>query len=207
MNNNLFENSKTDAELVLQYASKINGLEIHFDYISEEEENNLLSNIDKNNWLTDLTRRVQHYGYKYDYKASRIDPSFFIGEIPSWINNISERLKSEKLIDFNPDQAIINEYIENQGIAAHIDCKPCFNDTIVSLSLSGSCVMDFIKDKNSDNPTKVSLLIPPRTLIIMKGESRYNWHHAIPSRKKDVFNSTVYNRSKRVSVTLRKVIV
>ncbi len=101
MNNNLFENSKSDAELVLQYASKINGLEIYFDFISEEQEQWLLSNIDQNNWLGDLARRVQHYGYKYDYKAKRIDPSFYIGEVPSWMNDLFQRLKSEKLINFN----------------------------------------------------------------------------------------------------------
>lgn len=207
MNNNLFENSKTDLELVLKQASKINGLEIYFDYISVDEESILLSNIDQEIWLRDLARRVQHYGYKYDYKISRIDPSLFIGKIPAWINLLSERLQAKKLIDFTPDQAIVNEYIENQGIAAHIDCKPCFDDTIISLSLSGSCIMDFIKDKNSNTPTKISLLIPPRTLIIMKGESRYNWYHGIPSRKKDVFNGNVYNRSRRVSITLRKVIL
>jgi alkylated DNA repair dioxygenase AlkB len=207
METNLFSNVNQDLKLNLDLVQQINGLELHYEFITQEEEQELLSSLDNNTWLSDLSRRVQHYGYKYDYRASRIDPSFFIGKIPSWINLVSEQLLEKKLIDFTPDQAIINEYIENQGIAAHIDCKPCFDDTIVSLSLSGNCVMDFIKDKNSDNPTKVSLLIPPRTLIIMKGESRYNWHHAIPSRKKDVFNGTIYNRSRRVSITLRKVIL
>jgi hypothetical protein len=47
-------------------------------FISEKEENELVEIIDSQPWLDDLKRRVQHYGYKYDYKARRIDTSMEI---------------------------------------------------------------------------------------------------------------------------------
>lgn len=205
--NNLFENSSTNDEFIMQQASKINGLKIYFDYISKDYENELVEMIDKNTWLSDLSRRVQHYGYKYDYKARRIDSSLFLGKIPSWLEVLSKELFNAGVIGFIPDQIIVNEYVDNQGIALHIDCEPCFEDCIVSLSLGGSCVMDFIKNKNSQSTTKISLLIPSRTLLVMKDESRYNWYHGIPSRKKDIFNGITYPRARRVSITFRKVIL
>lgn len=150
---------------------------------------------------------MQHYGYKYDYKARRIDQSFFIGEISNWMKFLCERLKVQNIIDFVPDQAIINEYIDDQGIAAHIDCEPCFGDTIISISLGGQCIMNFQREVTTKEQDKIPLLIPPRTLIIMKEESRFKWYHGIPSRKSDKFNGEVHKRQRRVSITFRKVII
>jgi len=203
----LFGYIKTDNEVTQENAKQISGLNVHFDFISKEEEKQLLLNIDKNEWLSDLKRRVQHFGYKYDYKARRIDKSFFIGEIPNWMNFLCDRLQEKQLISFKPDQAIINEYIDDQGIAAHIDCEPCFGDTIISISLSGGCVMNFQRDVNTKEQDKIPLLIPPRTLIVMTKESRFNWYHGIPPRKMDKFNEQVHKRQRRVSITFRKVII
>jgi alkylated DNA repair dioxygenase AlkB len=57
----------------------IDGLIYIPDFISVEKEKSLLSNIDKQPWLNDLKRRVQHYGYKYDYRARNIDKSLSLG--------------------------------------------------------------------------------------------------------------------------------
>jgi len=38
-------------------------------YVSTEEQHDLLQAIDAAPWLEDLRRRVQHYGFRYDYKA------------------------------------------------------------------------------------------------------------------------------------------
>lgn len=207
MMQDLFGYNKSDKEVTLENAQKINGLKIFFDFINKEEEIALLNNIDKSNWLTDLKRRVQHYGYKYDYKARRIEQSFFIGEIPTWMRFLSDRLQQQKIIDFVPDQAIINEYLEDQGIAAHIDCEPCFGDTIISISLGGQCVMNFQKEQTDIEQDKIPLLITPHTLIVMTGESRFNWYHGIVGRKSDKFNGQIQKRKRRVSITFRKVIV
>lgn len=201
----LFNNSrKTNKEMSIDLALSIHGLELFFEFITLEEEKQLLKNIDDNIWLNDLSRRVQHYGYKYDYRARKIDNSFYLGELPQWLNEIALKLYRYKLIDFLPDQAIINEYEPGQGIASHIDCEPCFGDTIISLSLGSTCVMNFSKEVNSLDKTPI--LLEPRSLVIMKKESRYNWYHGIPARKSDKFNDSVIKRQRRVSITFRKVI-
>ena len=47
--------------------SSIPGLQYIPDYISASQEKYLIDIIDSQDWLTDISRRVQHYGYKYDY--------------------------------------------------------------------------------------------------------------------------------------------
>ena len=61
--------------------SSIPGLTIIEDFISEEEEKNLLKYINKQAWLNSLSRRVQHYGYEYDYKSPQLKPALPIPEI------------------------------------------------------------------------------------------------------------------------------
>lgn len=203
----LFGFTKTDREQTLINSGKIKDLELKFDFISEDEERGLLKHIDDSVWLRDLKRRVQHYGYKYDYRSRKIDHSFYLGKIPQWMSFLSQRLIDKGIIQFLPDQAIVNDYVENQGIAPHIDCEPCFGDVIISISLNGSCVMNFQREANTKSEDKIPLFIPPRTLIAMKGESRYKWYHGIPNRKSDKFNGKVHLRTRRVSVTFRKIIL
>lgn len=197
----LFRN--TDKSISLEAREDIQGLEVYQEFINHSEEKDLLNKIDNSLWMNDLSRRVQHYGYKYDYRARKINHSFYLGALPDWLSLLAERILSQKLIDFIPDQAIINEYVSGQGIAPHIDCEPCFGDTIISLSLGSTCIMNFEKKPNSSN--KIELFIEPRTLIIMKNESRFNYYHGIPNRKSDKFNGNVHKRGRRVSITFRKV--
>ncbi len=202
----LFGNTnKTNRECSIEILDKIQGLELYFDFISKEEEKELLLQIDNSIWLNDLTRRVQHYGYKYDYRARKINHSFFIGELPIWLKKLAQKIIDKQLIDFMPDQAIINEYESGQGISTHIDCEPCFGDTIISLSLGSTCIMNFEKEPNSKN--KFELLVEPKSLMIMKEESRYGFYHGISNRKSDKYNNETIKRNRRVSITFRKVII
>ena len=54
---------------------------------------------------------------------------------------------------------------------------------------------------------KHPLLLEAGSAVVLQGESRYDWQHAIASRKTDVFNNQTYPRQKRVSLTFRKVIL
>ena len=207
MQNDLFGWTKTDSTVTIENAKGIDGLELYFSFISPEEENMLIKIIDEHHWMQDLKRRVQHYGYKYDYRSRSIDQSYFLGGIPDWMNFIIERLKEKEIISFDPDQAIINEYIDDQGISPHIDCEPCFGDTIISLSLLGTCVMNFQERSNTKEEDKIPLFLERKSLIVMKGGSRYIWFHGIPPRKSDKFNGNIHQRGRRISITFRKVVL
>jgi alkylated DNA repair dioxygenase AlkB len=183
---------------------QISGLTYLPNYISNQEESELIALIDAQPWLTDLKRRVQHYGYKYDYKARRINLSMKVGDLPDWLSNIAKRLYEEGFFKEMPDQVIINEYEPGQGIAPHIDCEPCFEDTIVSLSLASGVTMDFIHPIQNE---KTAIYLEPRSIIVLKGESRYDWQHSISARKSDTYKGKNIKRSRRVSLTFRKVIL
>ncbi len=165
------------------------------DFITRDEENALIASIDKQPWLNDLKRRVQHYGYKYDYKARAVTDDAYLGPLPEWIDLVAQKLP------FKPDQAIVNEYLPGQGISAHVDCVPCFSDTIASLSLGSGAVMQF-----TNGQEKHDLYLEPRSLIILSGPVRYEWTHAIPARKSDVVDGFKIERIRRISLTFRTVI-
>jgi alkylated DNA repair dioxygenase AlkB len=174
------------------------------DFLSSDEHDFLWNEINKSSWLSDIKRRVQHYGWKYDYKARRIDESMFLNNMPDWASKLSHRLHALGHIRDLPDQLIVNEYLPGQGIANHVDCKPCFSDTVISISLGSNCVMDFI---NLDTKEKIAIVLYPRSLVVIKGDSRYKWSHGISSRKVDLIEGRPFERTKRISLTFRKVII
>lgn len=183
----------------------IKGLYYVHDFISDSEHKEIWEAINKEKWLDDLKRRVQHYGYKYDYKKRSLDYSMYIGSIPTWTNFIAERIVEKGYMRKLPDQVIVNEYLSGQGIADHIDCEPCFEDTIISLSLGSPCVMDF-KNKE-DKKYKHEVLLEPKSLVVITDEARYKWTHGIPSREKDNWFGKIIYRKTRISLTFRKVIL
>lgn len=120
-------------------------------YLSKAEEQELLYWINANPWLEDLARRVQHYGWKYNYKARKIDSSMWLGELPKPLLSLAKRIYQDGLVAHLPDQVIINEYQPGQGIADHIDCETCFDDDIVTISLNADYIMEFTQAEKTKN--------------------------------------------------------
>jgi alkylated DNA repair dioxygenase AlkB len=172
-------------------------------YVNEEAEAQLLAAIDAQPWLADLKRRVQHYGYRYDYKARKVDPAMYLGPLPGWSQTIVNRLAADGYMAV-ADQLIVNEYQPGQGIAAHVDCVPCFGPVVCSLTLGSSCVMELtaVRDKQ-----KELLLLDRASLLVLAGAARYDWRHAIPGRQSDKVGEKVISRGRRVSLTFRTVLV
>lgn len=183
-------------------APKIQGLVYISDFISEQEEKHLIANVDKADWDNSLKRRVQHYGYKYDYTSRRVEHDAYLGALPPFLAEIGQRLCTQNLFPKIPDQCIFNEYIPGQGISDHIDCIPCFDEAIASLSLGGGAIMQF---KHRDQKEEVYL--EPRSLIILSNDARYQWSHGIPARKSDNVNGIKLPRTRRISLTFRNVIL
>lgn len=181
----------------------IAGLEVRDVYLTSDEQAALLKVIDAQIWMTDLKRRVQHYGWVYNYKKRSLDPSMYLGRLPSWAEEVALRLHEDGYISGVPDQLIVNEYLPGQGIRAHVDCVPCFGDTILSISLGSPCVMDFtrLKDKR-----RVPVPLTSGSLVVMKAEARYAWTHGIAPRMSDTVEEVTFKRGRRVSLTFRKVI-
>ncbi|MFP3562878.1 alpha-ketoglutarate-dependent dioxygenase AlkB [Paraburkholderia sp. SIMBA_030] len=168
------------------------------DFISGEQELALLAEVDRGTWLTDLSRRVQHYGWKYDYKARMVESSGYLGPLPGWAADLAERLLRHGVVGELPDQVIVNEYVASQGIAKHIDCPGCFRGAVVTISLGESWGMLF---RSPDGVQKVERVLQRRSAVVLDGEVREEWTHEIPKRKKE---GTAL-RGRRISLTFRKV--
>jgi alkylated DNA repair dioxygenase AlkB len=184
---------------------EISGLKLIRNYVSESEAAALLSEIDSHEsaWLHELSRRVQHYGFKYDYRARALTESDRIGPIPDWIGKLGARMTEDGLFGRYPDQVIINEYLPGQGIAAHADRETCFGSVVSSLSLGSDVIMEFTQANSGE---RLSLLLPKLSLLVMTGEARYLWKHAIPQRTKDRVAGRTIHRQRRVSLTFRTVL-
>ena len=51
----------------------IPGLTLFKDFITKDEEIKLINFLDNNKWKTGIKRRVQHYGYEFDYNNRTIN--------------------------------------------------------------------------------------------------------------------------------------
>jgi alkylated DNA repair dioxygenase AlkB len=184
--------------------TRIKGLNYLPNFVTPEQETRLLEAIDAHPWMDTLKRRVQHYGYIYDYRKRTIEKEMYLGGLPEWGQTLAEQFHREGCAPWVADQVIVNEYVPGQGIAAHIDCEPCFEDTVLSLTLGSGCIMDFTRVSDSHH---VPLLLERCSLLVMSDESRYDWKHGIAARKSDVWQGKMLERGRRVSLTFRKVIL
>jgi len=60
---------------------------------------------------------------------------------------------------------------------------------------------------HTETREKMPLLLEPRSLVILSGDARYRWQHAIPHRKTDRYNGQIFSRGRRLSLTFRKMII
>jgi alkylated DNA repair dioxygenase AlkB len=183
--------------------ASVPGLTYVREYLQQSEQDDLLATIESCEWRSDLKRRVQHYGYRYDYTKRNVDRSAYLGPLPEWADMFAERLLYEGYVPRKFNQLIVNEYQPGQGISPHIDCVPCFADTIVSMSLGSACIFTM-----SHDDTKVDVLLDPGSLLVMQDDARYKWRHEIAARKSDILaGGQRVSRGRRVSLTFRTVLV
>jgi len=114
-------------------------------------------------------------------------------------------------------QAIINLYHPGEGISDHVDLLDRYDDGIVGVSFISGCVMRFRKSDRGqhhdllshNDPQYTNLYLPPRSVVAFVGDARYKWTHGIPSRRLDLVQdelgekSTWHDRQLRLSVTFR----
>ncbi|XP_065369880.1 alkylated DNA repair protein alkB homolog 8 [Calliphora vicina] len=191
------------------------GLIVINEFVTEMEECELLNALEIDNVSIDAAlkhRRVKHFGYEFLYDINNVNPQQPLDRnIPSECNFMWKRLENmceKDGLSFEwkePNQLTVNSYEAGQGIPPHVDTHSAFLDPILSLSLEGDVVMEFRKGLE-----RCSVFLPRRSLLIMSGESRYDWTHGITPRIMDVVLTTNGNlstkkRSKRTSLTFRKL--
>jgi alkylated DNA repair dioxygenase AlkB len=152
------------------------GLLYYLQLLSSLEQQDVLSEVDAHEWQHDLKRRIQHYGFKYDYKARRVDLSMHVGPLPPFAIAIGQKMLTLGLLREPPDQLIVNEYQAGLGIAPHIDCEPCFKDTIATISF-GSVYTMHLAELFSGQSREVDLELG--SCLVFSGPARMLWKNGI----------------------------
>lgn len=197
------------------------------DFVTPSEEAALLGVIDEegaDRWERLAKRRVMHFGFAFDYGTR--DARRKTAPFPRLVDELLDRASRLEGVDgaeraSGCDQLTVNEYAAGVGIAPHIDTHSAFGPTLLSVSLAGHAAMEFrllpegastdaSNAGGSDRARPVaraSILLPPRSLLVMTGEARYRWQHYIPHRKRDAVageSECAFRESRRVSLTLRE---
>lgn len=184
----------------------IHGLHYHPGFLDGHDQRALIDCIDANPWRADLERRVQHYGWRYDYRTKTVTPDMDLGPLPDWVEEIAVRLFTETgLFDRVPDQAIVNEYEPGQGIALHAD-RQCFGDTVATLSLGDDWEMRLRPVRGRAQEDR-RILLERGSVLILTADSRNQWMHGIDKRKTEKSPGGQRNRRRRVSLTFRTMVV
>ena len=146
---------------------RIPGLTLIPDFLSEEEEANMLTLASSADLKTErelaggeapgpaadaadaLVRRVIHYGHGFDYVRRGIAWGVPAPSIPDQVTALANRLvdagHAEKF-----DQCTLNEYAAGQGISSHVDSAKAFGPTVVSISCGSHIVMHFDPEPGVD---------------------------------------------------------
>jgi len=196
------------------------------DFITEEEENTLLRNIylaPKPKWKQLNNRRLQNWG-------GLPHPKGMIPEsLPQWLDMYATKIADLNVFEKKrPNHVLINEYLPGQGIMPHSD-GPLFYPTISTINLGSHTLLHLYKppsDQENVNSASLaerhfaSLLLMPRSLLIIREDLYQLYHHGIDETTKDIITNDILNleafpslhigdelqrQNPRVSLTIRHV--
>jgi alkylated DNA repair dioxygenase AlkB len=176
----------------------IAGLQYVSGYLDGAEQDALLDTVSLLDWQDAGGRRIQYYGHWYHHAKGGV---YRIGLLPAWAASLAERLTHDRLMPYVADQLIVTEYEPGEGIRPHIDA-PVFADVIVGVALGSTCVMEFLRQGHATE----EVLLEPGSAVVFSGDARQEWQHAIPARTADDWRGRRLRRSRRVSLTFRKML-
>ena len=182
--------------------SEVSGLYYFAEFLDDDAQRKLVGLINAGQWREDLERRVQHYGWRYDYRARAVTLDMDLGPLPEWVAAVAARLYAEtQLFDRIPDQAIVNEYQPGQGIALHAD-RDCFGATVATVSLCDAWEMK-LRPIGGTSREDQRVLLERGSALVLTGESRTAWMHGIDKRRREKGSLRHRERHRRLSLTFR----
>jgi alkylated DNA repair dioxygenase AlkB len=133
-------------------------------------------------------RRVVAFGWKYDYGERTLRRS---DDIPDFLEPLREkaaRFAGQPASALQ--QALVTGYGPGVSIGWHRD-KPVFGE-VIGVSLLSACVFR-LRKKTGTTWQRSSLTVEPRSAYLLKGPSRTDWEHSIPSVERLRYSVTFRN--------------
>lgn len=185
------------------------GLLVICDWITEDEEQTLISGMDSLPWDTSQSgRRKQNYGPKTNFKKMKLKPGDFKG-FPAYSKFVQDRFEEIDLMkDYHTIEQCSLEYDPTKGasIDPHIDDCWIWGERVVTVNCLSDSVLTltrYVGDKSRYNLPQVDkyrnklidlppssapsldldivvrVPMPRRSLIVMYGAPRYDWEHSV----------------------------
>lgn len=178
----------------------IGGVTVISEFISREEEEALIQAIDtRKPWVDSQEgRRKQDYGPKVSFLKKKVSVGNF-GGFPNFAVDLFERMSTrhkDLLYGFVPVEFCILEYTPERGsyIRPHYDDFWIWGDRLITVNLLSETSLRLTKEFHIP-PYEMQIKMPARSLVIIQGEARYDWHHGI--NRYDI-------KSRRVAMTWRE---
>ncbi|XP_056652066.1 alpha-ketoglutarate-dependent dioxygenase alkB homolog 6 isoform X4 [Monodelphis domestica] len=199
------------------------------DFISEQEETKLLRQVyeaPKPKWTQLSGRKLQNWG-------GLPHPKGMVPEqLPQWLQRCVDTVSGLGLFGgAKANHVLVNEYRPGEGIMPHED-GPLYYPTVSTISLGSHTILDLYpprgpelekdpqEEQQSQLHPKFSLLLEPRSLLVLRGEAYTHFLHGIrPTLMDSLTETPVANasacpsaqpgallpRGTRVSLTIRRV--
>ncbi|KAJ8678972.1 hypothetical protein QAD02_014759 [Eretmocerus hayati] len=206
--------------VVTQLPARVNYIP---NFITREEEQDIIQKVNSAplpKWTQLSHRRLQNWGGVPHPKGMIAE------EIPKWLQTQINKIESLGVFekDKTPNHVLINEYLPGQGIMAHSD-GPLFHPVVTTISCGSHTFLEFYKRLDTEDIVapkhEFSLLLEPRSLLILQKDLYHDYLHSIAERISDTISTTnlknlqmcsqayndgqTLNRSTRLSLTIRHV--
>jgi alkylated DNA repair dioxygenase AlkB len=176
-------------------------------FIQDEYVDNLYKKIDKLEWVNNALT----YGFfpKKGTPVTDVKSYVLTNKPPGYIKCFMDLLSKYKFTVGLSNQVLVNKYSPGNGIVPqHINNLVAIDDNVVILSLGSPVLVLFTSLKNKNNTVTVPLL--PGSLLILSGESRYEWKYGILPNKIDEYkikglDDQKWSRTDHISIVFRTV--
>ncbi|XP_059203674.1 alpha-ketoglutarate-dependent dioxygenase alkB homolog 7, mitochondrial [Centropristis striata] len=187
--------SGSSRELVQIVGSQV---EVRTAFITEEEEGA---------FLRELEPGLRKKRYEFDHWDDAIH-GYRETERVTWGASCEEVLKRVRSVAFPEGSPLLGPVhildLDKAGyIKPHIDSVKFCGSTIAGLSLLSDSIMRLVKEDATSE--WLDLLLPRRSLYILRDQARFNFTHEILKDQDSVFNGQRVPRLRRISVICRNL--
>jgi len=183
----------------------IDGLFLKEEVITKEEEIELVQKIDSINWTDSQSgRRKQDFGPKVNFKKQKLKFDQFFG-LPQFdrklLSKIKAQLNHKCLTDFTEVEVCHLEYKPESGssIDSHFDDFWLWGERLVTVNLLSTTILTLTLPRNNNNSfvdQQIHVYLPERSLVVLSGDSRYKYEHAIQRQ---------HINHRRIAITYREL--
>ncbi|XP_042287695.1 alpha-ketoglutarate-dependent dioxygenase alkB homolog 4 [Thunnus maccoyii] len=163
------------------------GVFVWENFISEEEEEELISTMDQDVWNQSQSgRRKQDFGPKVNFKKRKVRVGSFSG-LPALSHKVVLRMQQEpSLADFQPVEQCNLDYHPERGSAIdpHLDDSWLWGERLVTVNMLSDTTLTMsleegLPEVGLAEEVHVAVHLPRRCLVVLYGEARHRWKHGI----------------------------